>query len=67
MSAFAQLLIEARDTLRRRYRKAVGLHFDWDGTDGTRSWSAWWDDGPVFFGSSGEESLRRLVEGLGGG
>lgn len=44
MSPFAALLVEARDRLRRRCRRTVALHFDWDGTDAPDSWKAWADD-----------------------
>lgn len=64
MSAFAALLIEARDTLMRLQRRQVGVHFDWTGGDDAQSWRCWYDDGPIAFGSAGEEALRRMVEAL---
>lgn len=70
-SAFAELLEEARDRLRQRHRQAVPLAFDWDATSGPESWSAWaniyvpgTDSRRCYFGSTGEEALRRLVEAL---
>lgn len=58
-SAFAMLLDEARDIVRRRYRKEIDLHFDWNGVE----WCCW-ESGPVrvYRGSAGEEALRRYVE-----
>lgn len=68
-SAFAELLTEARDVLRARQRRAVALHFDWDGTDGPESWRAWHDPAPgeklvTYSGMAGEQALRMLVEAL---
>lgn len=66
-SAFALLLEEARDRLRRRWRRDVALHFDWDGSAREDSWTAWYDvadEYEVFRGCAGEQALRRLVEAL---
>lgn len=77
MSPFAALLLEARDRLRKRHRRTVALHFDWDGDDGPTSWKAWCDDPTllapeadraacynVFTGSAGEQALRNLVDAI---
>lgn len=69
MSAFAELLIEARDLLRERHRVNTPLHFDWE-PGANPEWTAWYPDyiGPQrvqsFGGTAGEEALRRLVESL---
>lgn len=64
-SAFADLLVEARDSMRKVGRKSIALHFDWDGGSAPDSWKCWADDVPgVYVGMAGEESLRRLVEEL---
>ena len=69
VSAFADLLVEARDRLRVRYRTTVALHFDWDGDGGPEAWKAWYGATSasgarsyVVAGSTGEEALRRLVD-----
>lgn len=66
-SAFAELLIEARDRLRAKYRKPVTLSFDWDGTDTPDAWKAWHNGDPkpvCAVGIAGEQALRNLVERL---
>lgn len=70
-SAFGQLLDEAQAILRMKMRRAVGFHFDWDGTEGPESWHCWTDvqfrDAPsTYKGASGEQALRNLVETLRG-
>jgi hypothetical protein len=67
-SAFAQLLEEGQTLLHQRNRRAVMLHFTWDGTDRAYSWCAWHDalGGAIYKGNSGEQALRRLVEALHG-
>ena len=47
MSVFAQLLMRAKDALRRKHRQPMTMHFDWD-FDGPldASWKVWCDLGP---------------------
>lgn len=69
MSVFAELLNETRDRLKAKHRSWVPLHFDWDPGDGLFQWSCWFLDPTtlapaMYYGESGEQALRRLVEAL---
>jgi len=71
-SAFAQLLEEAQHLLHRRARRPVRLDFAWNGTEQPGAWSCWYEEvtqlptPKVYFGMSGEQALRNMVEALRG-
>lgn len=58
MSAFADLLNEARDLVRTKTRAEIRLHFDWDGTDGPQAWSCWADG---FYGLGEHGTLQQAA------